>query len=618
MSSLKIEDFYDLRFIANLNVANGRVFFEVFRPVEKTNKYESEIFELAGKKIVKYTRGTEDRDSVVDLSGFRMAYITRVEKKTSVFIKNIETGEERKLWETELIVKKMQWDSLSKGLYVVAQEKPKDADFRVIEKYPIYFNGEGFFPSANYQLLHLRLDGRTKKVFGSDGEISDFAVDPSSQEIAIIERPDKWDVYDSRIGILDPSSKEIKYIQGVKGGLNSPVYDNDGSLYFLFSKQQKSIFQSPKIYRYAKGNLENLLEDYDISPENSVNSDSRMGLFRTVAAHDGFIYFIATVCGRAGIYRIGPKKELESVIKGDFSVDSFAFKGETIYYIAQSSNSPQEIYLYDGNTSSLTSINSKIRRRTLKRANNFRMTAKDGREIEGWFLKGKKKGTVMEIHGGPRTSYGEAFILEFHLLNSLGFNVLYSNPRGSDSYGDDFALEIKGKYGERDYEDILEIIDYSSKNLGVEKGEMGVIGGSYGGFMVNWIIGHTNQFKAAVTDRSISDQISFYFSSDIGPRFNSDQMGGKPYDNLEQYWAKSPLKYIRNVKTPVLIVHSDEDYRCPIWQAYEMFTQLKLQGSEVKLIAFKGENHDLSRSGKPKNRVKRLTEITEWFKAKLA
>ncbi len=208
-------------------------------------------------------------------------------------------------------------------------------------------------------------------------------------------------------------------------------------------------------------------------------------------------------------------------------------------------------------------------------------------------------------------------MFEFQLLNSNGFNLIYSNPRGSDGYGDDFALEIKNRYGERDYHDILEILDYSSKKLGMNADRVGVIGGSYGGFMVNWIIGHTDRFNAAVTDRSISDQISFFFSSDIGPRFNSDQMGGSPYDNLDHFWDKSPIKFIRNVKTPLLIIHSEEDYRCPVWQAYELFTQLKKQGSEVRLVLFKGENHDLSRGGKPKNRVKRLEEILKWFEEKL-
>jgi dipeptidyl aminopeptidase/acylaminoacyl peptidase len=617
MSPLKIEDFYDLRFLGNINVAKQRVFFEVFKPLERDNKYESGIYELKGSRVSKYTRGSEDRDAVVDRGGNLLAYLVRNDKKTGVFIKDIGTGQEWKVWETEMKIKKMEWDSSSKGIYMDVQEKKSEGDFRIIEKYPIYYNGEGFFPSTDFQLLRLGTNGKVVKIVGGSYEIEDFAVNPLTGDIAIIIRPEGWDVYDSRLGILNPKSGEIDYLEDVDGGLSSPVYDQEGRLYFLFSEHKRSIFESPKLFCYEEGKFRNILGNYDISPENSVNSDSRMGNSRSIKARKGFVYFIATVEGRSGIFRVDHEGIMERVVKGALSVDSFDFKGDSILFIAQSSILPQEIYQYDGKIKRMTKINSRIEKRSLSKPKNFRVETSDGKEVEGWMMRGKNKGTILEIHGGPRTSYGEAFSFEFQLLNSAGFNVIYSNPRGSDSYGDAFALEIKEKYGERDYKDIMEVIDYAVSNLGVKEGRMGVIGGSYGGFMVNWIVGHTDYFKAAITDRSISDQISLYFSSDIGPRFNSDQMGGTPYDNLDHYWDKSPLKYIKNVKTPLLIIHSDEDYRCPIWQAYELFTQLKKQGSEVRMISFKGENHDLSRGGKPKNRVKRLEEVLNWFEKRL-
>jgi dipeptidyl aminopeptidase/acylaminoacyl peptidase len=159
----------------------------------------------------------------------------------------------------------------------------------------------------------------------------------------------------------------------------------------------------------------------------------------------------------------------------------------------------------------------------------------------------------------------------------------------------------------------MEMVDYSVKNFGIDPEHIGVTGGSYGGYMVNWIVGHTDRFEAAVSDRSFSDAVSDYFSGDIGPTFDSDQIGGTPYENLETYWEKSPIKHIRNCKTPLLLIQNDSDYRCPVWQAYELFTQLKMQGAVTKLVVFKGENHNLPFSGKPKNRVKRLEEIVGWF-----
>ena len=162
----------------------------------------------------------------------------------------------------------------------------------------------------------------------------------------------------------------------------------------------------------------------------------------------------------------------------------------------------------------------------------------------------------------------------------------------------------------------MECVDYVLSHYPVDAEKLFVTGGSYGGFMTNWIVGHTVRFRAAVTQRSISNQISFWGTSDIGPWFNKDQIGGGAdlWDRFEHYWDKSPLKYARNIKTPLLIIHSEEDYRCPVEQAYQLFYALKMQKKDTKLVLFPGENHDLSRSGKPQHRIVRLKEIAAWFR----
>ena len=147
----------------------------------------------------------------------------------------------------------------------------------------------------------------------------------------------------------------------------------------------------------------------------------------------------------------------------------------------------------------------------------------------------------------------------------------------------------------------------------IDKDRIGVTGGSYGGFMTNWIIGHSSRFKAAASQRSISNWISFFGTSDIGYYFADDQTQGNPWNEVSKMWDQSPLKYADKVTTPTLFIHSDEDYRCWIPEGLQMFTALKYHGVESRFITFKGENHELSRSGKPRNRVKRLEEISKWF-----
>ena len=161
----------------------------------------------------------------------------------------------------------------------------------------------------------------------------------------------------------------------------------------------------------------------------------------------------------------------------------------------------------------------------------------------------------------------------------------------------------------------MEAVDHVLDRYGFIDGErIGVTGGSYGGFMTNWIVTHTKRFKAAATQRSICNWISFYGTTDIGWWFIRDQIGGDPWISVDQLWDKSPLKYVENVETPLLILHSDEDYRCWLDQALQMFTALKVLGKEAELAIFPRENHDLSRRGKPKHRLARLEKLLGWFK----
>ena len=221
----------------------------------------------------------------------------------------------------------------------------------------------------------------------------------------------------------------------------------------------------------------------------------------------------------------------------------------------------------------------------------------------------KKYPVILDIHGGPKTVYGQIYMHESQVWANAGYIVVLSNPRGSDGKGDAFA-DIRGKYGTIDYEDIMNFLDLAlTKYPAADKTNLFVTGGSYGGFMTNWIVGHTNRFKAAVTQRSISNWLSFYGTSDIGYYFAKDQTAGHPVLDTEKLWNQSPIKYAPKMTTPLLIVHSDQDYRCPIEQGMQLFTVLKAQGVETKLLWMKNENHELTRAGKPQARLKNQKEI---------
>ncbi len=209
--------------------------------------------------------------------------------------------------------------------------------------------------------------------------------------------------------------------------------------------------------------------------------------------------------------------------------------------------------------------------------------------------------------------YGANFFHEMQVWANSGYYVFFCNPRGSTGRGDEFT-DLRGKYGTIDYTDIMEFTEYVLKNYDqIDKDRLGVAGGSYGGFMTNWVIGHTDIFKAAVSQRCISNWISDFGTTDIGYFFNQDEHAATLWDGVERLWEMSPLKHADRVSTPTLFVHSDEDYRCSLSEGLQMFTALKYFGVETRMVVFKGENHHLSRSGKPKNRVRRMEEILYWF-----
>ncbi len=220
---------------------------------------------------------------------------------------------------------------------------------------------------------------------------------------------------------------------------------------------------------------------------------------------------------------------------------------------------------------------------------------------------------VLYIHGGAKVLYGPVFFHEMQVLAGRGFFVIYGNPRGSDGQGSVFA-RLRGNYGKPDYEDMMRAMDTAIERYPqIDKSRLAVAGGSYGGIMTNWIVGHTDRFKCAISQRSLCNMISAFGTADNGYDFVREQMAADPWSNLELLWEQSPLKYANKVRTPLLLVHSEEDRRCHYSEAIQFFTALRSFGVEARMIFIRGETHELSRSGRPRQRILRLTEIVAWL-----
>src|SRR5439155_1097038 len=243
----------------------------------------------------------------------------------------------------------------------------------------------------------------------------------------------------------------------------------------------------------------------------------------------------------------------------------------------------------------------------------------DGKRVQGWVLKpprfnaSKKYPMILEIHGGPNAAYGYTFTHEFDWMAAKGYVVVYTNPRGSTSYGQDFANIIQYHYPGDDYKDLMAGVDEVLKRGYVDSTRMGVTGGSGGGVLTNWIVTHTNRFAAAVSQRSIADWSGFWYSADF-TLFNPTWFSGAPWENPKQFTELSPITYIASVTTPLMLIEGESDMRTPpALGGEQMFRALKYLHKPTVMVRFPDETHELSRSGKPWHRVERLRHIVGWF-----
>ena len=367
-----------------------------------------------------------------------------------------------------------------------------------------------------------------------------------------------------------------------------------------------------------------VLRREEYSMYGSVGSDCRFGGGAGRAVKDGELYYITTRSEHAHLYRMNEAGTDAPVVTKDGSIDAIAVcdQNDEALLIAMYDMKLQELYSFNiktGEMKQLTSFNEAVLADTYVAKALPVCVESEGYTISGRVLLPKDFDpartypAVLDIHGGPKTAYGPVFYHEMQLWANMGYFVFFCNPKGSDGGDGDF-MDIRGHYGETDYKNLMDFTDaVLAAYPQIDPKRVCETGGSYGGFMTNWIIGHTDRFCCTASQRSISNWLSFYGVSDIGPRFGEDQCDGNPFDDFEKLWNQSPLKYAKNVKTPTLFIHSDEDYRCPLEQGLQMYTALVDLGVPARLCMFHGENHELSRSGKPAHRVRRLQEITDWF-----
>ena len=367
-----------------------------------------------------------------------------------------------------------------------------------------------------------------------------------------------------------------------------------------------------------------LINDYQHNMMNSVASDSCFGSGRTIKVDGDTIYFVSTYDHSSWLMACDADGVIRPVLKKEGELFDFDIKDGNILLIGLYDQKLTELYKasVSGGTASifqLSRFNEEVLQDTYIADLEPLVFRSHQYDIEGWVLlpkdfdSEKTYPAILDIHGGPNFVYGTAFYHEMQLWANRGFFVFFCNPEGSEGRGDKF-MDISGRYGKEDYETLMTFTDEVLKAYPqIDANRLCVTGGSYGGFMTNWIVGHTDRFCCAATQRSISNWVSMSSTGDHSYHFVSDQMGADLAEDPEKIWSQSPLKYVKDVHTPVLVFHSTNDYRCPLEQGIQWFCALAKLGVETKMCIVDGETHELSRGGRPRQRIRRLQELTKWM-----
>lgn len=339
------------------------------------------------------------------------------------------------------------------------------------------------------------------------------------------------------------------------------------------------------------------------------------------------IFFLATVRGTCQIHVVDASGgHVRAITHGRHVITDLAVSGESLIYGRMTSTEPADLWHAAESGEDprrLTDLNRELLDEVaLQEARPVCFASHDGQMIDYWLIPPlgydpnaeRSYPLILSIHGGPHAAYGEEFHHGFQTFASAGYFVLYVNPRGSQGYGEAFARQVIGDWGGNDFQDLMTAIDHVLQQERIDPQRLGAWGASYGGFMTTWIAGHTDRFAAIVSVVPVTDLISFHGTSDIGHYFTPFEMGGvQPWEDRERYIRMSPLNYVKNVVTPILLVHHEQDMRCPIAQSEEFYTALKLLGRDVELLRVDNASHGIVPPSRAHAEVIGLEAAHGWF-----
>lgn len=663
------EDLLRFRLISDAQIAPGGeeiIYVQKQASPAKPGSYETSLWiagtsgERNGSAPRQFTTGTKDSRPRFSPDGSLIAFTSeRTKHAPQLCIIPRRGGEARELTKLpEGCIGDFKW--APNGKFIAMSFRPTAEEWtekarkareesgastppRVIDDWWYRLDGDGYFGAQRYALYIIDASTGEHRVIYNKDTLGMFTFDISPDSRSIVVATNR-----AKRALIEPTRDELALIDVATGKMTtlpntpqgpktSPHFSPDGTkIAFAGRVGEDSTYSTENlelwVYDLAAKKARSLTGDVDIclmaaclsdtaevsfEPQIRWSRDSRRIFFR-LGWHGE--QHLASVPARGGAV----KRHTRGPI--DINLGNISDDGKQMAVTVSRWTSPPEVYVAQlgadrAKLQQISHANDAILRELeLATLEEHWVPSTDGVKVQTWVVKpprlkrGRKAPAMLEVHGGPHAQYGVGFFHEFQVLAASGIVVFFSNPRGGKGYGRDHCAAIRGAWGTKDWEDVQAVTKFMQKQSYVNRNRIGIMGGSYGGYMTNWAIGHSREYKAAVTDRCVSNLHSMMGSSDY-PDKPDLYWEGNTWDRPEKLWAQSPLKYFGNARTPTLIIHSEGDLRCNIEQAEQVFMALNLLKVPTRFVRYPSStSHGMSRSGPPDLRIHRLHQILEWLK----